>query len=239
VTVSTAQVAGPVGPPGPVGSVGSANAGVRQAIGAMAHVDDWGLVQLSADEWHALAFEPFAVYKTLPHGGETLWTSTFENRGVVLSFDWHVALELGVLVRGQSVHTNALLYDPSDNLLSEQQHYLQAAITIHDLPWVREVIRKHLLGFDGIEGRPSDPVVQKSTAEHAAQDHHAWELLSTREVEVLRWTKIGKSAWEVGQILGINQSTVAKHVSSAALKLGCAGKHAAVLAAIKQRLIEP
>ncbi|MGY4573702.1 LuxR family transcriptional regulator [Bradyrhizobium sp. USDA 3256] len=44
--------------------------------------------------------------------------------------------------------------------------------------------------------------------------------LSTRERECLEWATQGKSAWEIGQILGISQYTAATHLSNAKKKLG-------------------
>jgi DNA-binding CsgD family transcriptional regulator len=62
-------------------------------------------------------------------------------------------------------------------------------------------------------------------------------LLSARELEVLRWTADGKTAWELGRILGISEQTVARHVSSAAQKLGCVNKVQAVAKALRLGLV--
>ena len=61
--------------------------------------------------------------------------------------------------------------------------------------------------------------------------------LSARELEVLRWTAEGKTAWEVGRILGISEQTVARHVNSAAQKLGCVNKVQAVAKALRLGLL--
>lgn len=61
--------------------------------------------------------------------------------------------------------------------------------------------------------------------------------LSKRELEVLRWTMEGKTAWEVGYILGISEQTAARHLSNAARKLNCANKHHAVVKALRLGLI--
>ncbi|HWH82198.1 MAG TPA: autoinducer binding domain-containing protein [Burkholderiaceae bacterium] len=57
--------------------------------------------------------------------------------------------------------------------------------------------------------------------------------LTPRELESLRWTMDGKTAWEVGQLLGISERTAALHVNNATHKLGCVNKHQAVLRAIR------
>jgi DNA-binding CsgD family transcriptional regulator len=61
--------------------------------------------------------------------------------------------------------------------------------------------------------------------------------LTPRELESLRWTMEGKTAWEVGNILGISERTAVLHVNNATHKLGCVNKHQAVLKALRLRLI--
>ena len=61
--------------------------------------------------------------------------------------------------------------------------------------------------------------------------------LTPRELETLRWTMEGKTAWEVGRVLGITERTVALHVNNATHKLGCVNKHQAVLKALRMGLI--
>ncbi len=62
--------------------------------------------------------------------------------------------------------------------------------------------------------------------------------LTPRELEVLRWTMEGKTAWEVGTILGISERTAVMHVSNATHKLGCTTKHQAVVKALRLGLID-
>lgn len=61
--------------------------------------------------------------------------------------------------------------------------------------------------------------------------------LTPREIESLRWTMDGKTAWEVGNILGISERTAVLHVNNAMHKLGCINKHQAVLKALRLGLI--
>jgi DNA-binding CsgD family transcriptional regulator len=61
--------------------------------------------------------------------------------------------------------------------------------------------------------------------------------LTPRELEALHWTMEGKTAWEVGAILGISERTAVLHVNNAMHKLGCVSKHAAVLKALRLGLI--
>ncbi len=61
--------------------------------------------------------------------------------------------------------------------------------------------------------------------------------LTPREREVLAWTKEGKSAWAVGQILSMSEHTVNYHLRNVMRKLGVASKHLAILRAMSLRLI--
>ena len=61
--------------------------------------------------------------------------------------------------------------------------------------------------------------------------------LTRRELEALRWTMDGKTAWEVGSIMGITERTAVLHLQNAMHKLGCVNKHQAVLKALRLGLI--
>ena len=61
--------------------------------------------------------------------------------------------------------------------------------------------------------------------------------LTPRELEALRWTMDGKTAWEVGSILGISERTAVLHLNNAMRKLDCVNKHQAVLKALRMGLI--
>jgi DNA-binding CsgD family transcriptional regulator len=61
--------------------------------------------------------------------------------------------------------------------------------------------------------------------------------LSVRECEVLRWSAIGKTAWEISVILRISERTVNFHLQQAAAKLRVRGKCAACARAVAFGLI--
>jgi DNA-binding CsgD family transcriptional regulator len=61
--------------------------------------------------------------------------------------------------------------------------------------------------------------------------------LGKRELEMLQWTKEGKSSWAISTILGISESTVETHMRSLRRKMGVSSKHQAVLRAITLGLI--
>jgi DNA-binding CsgD family transcriptional regulator len=66
---------------------------------------------------------------------------------------------------------------------------------------------------------------------------HDIPSLTPREIETLRWTMEGKTAWEVGNILGITERTAVLHANNATHKLGSANKHQAVLKALRLGLL--
>jgi DNA-binding CsgD family transcriptional regulator len=61
--------------------------------------------------------------------------------------------------------------------------------------------------------------------------------LRSRELECLRWSSEGKTAWEISVLLSISERTVKKHIESAVRAMGCSGKTHAVAKAIRQQLI--
>ncbi len=61
--------------------------------------------------------------------------------------------------------------------------------------------------------------------------------LTNREREVLQWTREGKSAWAVGQILSMSEHTVNYHLRNAMRKLEVSSKHVAIMKAVSFGLI--
>lgn len=58
------------------------------------------------------------------------------------------------------------------------------------------------------------------------------ERLSVRERECLRWVAMGKTDWDISEILGISEHTVHKHVCNARIKLNAATRAHAVAVAM-------
>jgi DNA-binding CsgD family transcriptional regulator len=56
--------------------------------------------------------------------------------------------------------------------------------------------------------------------------------LSARECEILRWCAIGKTSWEIGQILNLAECTINYHLQAAARKLRVSGRRAACAQAL-------
>ncbi len=63
--------------------------------------------------------------------------------------------------------------------------------------------------------------------------------LTPRELQCLKWTAAGKTAWEISVILGISDGTVVFHLKNVIKKFGVNNKQHAVVAAIMQDLIQP
>ncbi|TIT89542.1 MAG: helix-turn-helix transcriptional regulator, partial [Mesorhizobium sp.] len=61
--------------------------------------------------------------------------------------------------------------------------------------------------------------------------------LTPRERECLQWAAVGKSEWEISQILGISEHTSEKHLLNAKSKLGAANRVQAVAEAIRRGYI--
>lgn len=114
--------------------------------------------------------------------------------------------------------------------------------------------RHFVLGVDRDQALPKDPTeVTRIVAAVQLFAVHAQEAamrilvpaladperpsLTPRELETLRWTMEGKTAWEVANVLGISERTAVLHANNAMHKLGCVNKHQAVLKALKLGLI--
>ncbi|MBI5257922.1 MAG: autoinducer binding domain-containing protein [Burkholderiales bacterium] len=67
--------------------------------------------------------------------------------------------------------------------------------------------------------------------------HQVTPRLTAREIEILRWTSEGKSAWAVGEIMGVSEHTVNFHLRSIFRKLDASSKHQAVIKALSFGLI--
>jgi LuxR family quorum sensing-dependent transcriptional regulator len=61
--------------------------------------------------------------------------------------------------------------------------------------------------------------------------------LSPREIECLKWTAAGKTAWEISVILGLSHRTVDEYLASAASKLGAVNRVQTVAEALRRSVI--
>lgn len=63
------------------------------------------------------------------------------------------------------------------------------------------------------------------------------ELLSARELNVLRWLKYGKTSWEISKILEISENTVNFHIKNIKRKLNASNRQHAVAIALANSII--
>jgi DNA-binding CsgD family transcriptional regulator len=61
--------------------------------------------------------------------------------------------------------------------------------------------------------------------------------LTRRQVEVLRHAMEGKSAWTIGEVMGLSEHTVNFHIKVAMERLGCSSRIQAVLRATELGLL--
>jgi len=114
--------------------------------------------------------------------------------------------------------------------------------------------RRLLLGVDREKALPKDPIklnrmiadlqllavhAQDAAARLLLAGHEAQTRpkLPVRQIEILRLTMEGKSAWVVGSLLGISENTVNYHLKQLFQKLDVSTKHHAVLKAMELGLL--
>lgn len=63
--------------------------------------------------------------------------------------------------------------------------------------------------------------------------------LSPIEIECIRWTAQGKTAWEISVLMSLPERTIHYHIGEASRKLGAPNKTAATCIALRAGLLEP
>lgn len=71
-----------------------------------------------------------------------------------------------------------------------------------------------------------------------ARNSRGTDVLSPRERECIAWSSLGKSSWEIGEILGIAKQTADVHLKSAIQKLNADSRAHAVAEALRLGLID-
>lgn len=95
---------------------------------------------------------------------------------------------------------------------------------------------RHCGGAPSAERSPLEPTMRLLARPELEQ--HKGLALSSGELEVLRWTMEGKTAWEIGRILGIAENTGDRARTQRVTQLGCTSKHHAVVKALRLGLIQ-
>lgn len=75
---------------------------------------------------------------------------------------------------------------------------------------------------------------QKAVELCAPKTNAVPRLLTKREREVLQWTAVGKTSWEISQILNVAESTVTAHIKAAAAKFDTNNRVATVVTALRR-----
>lgn len=160
----------------------------------------------------------------------------------------HLMLKAAPLVYDQALYVRAGAGD-----LWEKQapfgYKSGVAVSVH-MPGCR----RFLLGVDREEALPQDPLkLNRMIADLQLLAVHAQDAaarllvsrtvavphlrLSPRQLEILKLTKEGKSAWVVGNLLGISENTVNYHMKQLFKVLDVANKPRAVLKAMELGLL--
>ncbi|MDE4909968.1 LuxR family transcriptional regulator [Methylobacterium sp. 092160098-2] len=77
-----------------------------------------------------------------------------------------------------------------------------------------------------------------SRAVSADDEPPAAAHLTSREVECLKWSAVGKTAWEISVILSLSRRTVEQYLISAARKLGAVSRVQSVAEALRRGIID-
>lgn len=158
---------------------------------------------------------------------EPNWLSTIRRCGIH-SITSHGLVELN----GQSIS-----YFAFGNIRA-YDFYVTKLFLIALIPYLHYSLTRVLTMPDVISSNDTncvDAASHKSDVLHKTTQHIS--LLSVRESEILGWVAIGKSNWEIGQILGISQFTVNNHLKSIFKKLFVTNRIQAVTKAIALSLI--
>ena len=118
--------------------------------------------------------------------------------------------------------------------LPEGRHFMLGVDRDRALPSDRHELTRVVADLQLFAVHALDAAMRVLVPGHSSADAPS---LTPRELEALRWTMDGKTAWEVGSILGITERTAVLHLNNAMRKLGCVNKHQAVLKALRLGLI--
>ena len=119
--------------------------------------------------------------------------------------------------------------------LPEGKHFVIGVDRDQPLPQEPEVLQRVVADLQLFAVHAQDAAIRVMLPQSEPVENPG---LTPRELEALKWTMAGKTAWEVGVVLGISERTAVLHVNNAMHKLGCVNKHQAVLKALRLGLIE-
>lgn len=150
-------------------------------------------------------------------------------------FTWAAAQTDGPTTReDREVFEHARAFGLEDGFVTPVHHLngSSAAVVLYSdrtLDWSpRETASAHMLSiyFAAVAARLSEAAPSAPSP-----------TLSRRQRECLQWVRGGKTDWEIGQILGLSEHTVAEHLEAARRRLGVKTRAQAVIEAIARGLI--
>jgi DNA-binding CsgD family transcriptional regulator len=118
--------------------------------------------------------------------------------------------------------------------LPEGRHFLLGVDREQGLPSDRAELTRMVADLQLFAVHAQDTAMRVLVSEAARPERPA---LTPRELDVLRWTMEGKTAWETATLLSIAERTTVQHLQNAMKKLNCNSKHQAVLKALRLGLI--
>jgi len=81
------------------------------------------------------------------------------------------------------------------------------------------------------------PFLLEGSQKHLKESGKQFGNLTQRESEVLKWSGVGKTTWEMSCILGCSERTINYHIANASRKLGAFSRQQAVGVALAHGLI--
>lgn len=118
--------------------------------------------------------------------------------------------------------------------LPEGRHFLLGVDRDQGLPVDKSELTRMVADLQLFAVHAQDTAMRVLISEPLQPERPA---LTPRELDVLRWTMDGKTAWEAATLLGIAERTTVQHLQNAMKKLNCNSKHQAVLKALRLGLI--
>jgi DNA-binding CsgD family transcriptional regulator len=118
--------------------------------------------------------------------------------------------------------------------LPEGRHFTMGVDRDQDLPADRAELTRIVADLQLFAVHAQDTAMRVLVSEALQPERPA---LTPRELDVLRWTMEGKTAWETAMLLSIAERTTVQHLQNAMKKLNCNSKHQAVLKALRLGLI--
>lgn len=118
--------------------------------------------------------------------------------------------------------------------LPEGRHFTFGVDRDQELPADRTELTRMVADLQLFAVHAQDTAMRVLISEASQPERPA---LTPRELEVLRWTMDGKTAWETAVLLNIAERTTVQHLQNAMKKLHCNSKHQAVLKALRLGLI--